>query len=208
MNISEEIIQFLSLHYNLNKNKVYNFNQNYVNILISGISCSGKTTLSNEIKKYFSQNYIISIVSQDNYFKNIEDIPIWEKGYLTDILDAFHINEFKEDINLLLKNGFVNIPNYDIEINKRISKSNRITLGNINIFEGLHTILSLNDLDNCIKVFIDTDKDICLNRRIQRDFSKYNVPKKIIENNWINNIIPMYEKYIFSQKEMADIIIH
>lgn len=196
----EKVIKFLSQNYDIRKN-------NITNILISGMSCSGKTSLSNEINKYFCKDYKVSIISQDSYFKNIEDIPTWKNGYLTDSFDAFHINEFKNDINTLLEKGIVYIPNYDVSINKRLSKSNVITLGNINIFEGLHTISILNNLNNCVKIYIDTDNDICLNRRIQRDTTKYNIPEKIIENNWKNNIIPMYKKYIYPQKEKADIII-
>lgn len=196
----EKVIKFLSQNYDISKN-------NITNILISGMSCSGKTSLSNEINKYFCKDYTISIISQDSYFKNIEDIPTWKNGYLTDSFDAFHINEFKNDINTLLEKGIVYIPNYDVSINKRLSKSNLITLGNINIFEGLHTISILNNLNNCVKIYIDTDNDICLDRRIQRDTTKYNIPEKIIENNWKNNIIPMYKKYIYPQKEKADIII-
>lgn len=196
----EKVIKFLSQNYDISKN-------NITNILISGMSCSGKTSLSNEINKYFCKDYTISIISQDSYFKNIEDIPTWKNGYLTDSFDAFHINEFKNDINTLLEKGIVYIPNYDVSINKRLSKSNLITLGNINIFEGLHTISILNNLNNCVKIYIDTDNDICLDRRIQRDTTKYNIPEKIIINNWKNNIIPMYKKYIYPQKEKADIII-
>lgn len=196
----EKVIKFLSQNYDISKN-------NITNILISGMSCSGKTSLSNEINKYFCKDYTISIISQDSYFKNIEDIPTWKNGYLTDSFDAFHINEFKNDINTLLEKGIIYIPNYDVSINKRLSKSNLITLGNINIFEGLHTISILNNLNNCVKIYIDTDNDICLDRRIQRDTTKYNIPEKIIENNWKNNIIPMYKKYIYPQKEKADIII-
>lgn len=178
-----------------------------VNIIISGTSCAGKTTLATGINDYYRNEYSTQIVSQDDYFKNLSDMPRSIKGYLTDSIEAFHTTEFKRNVELLQRIGFVLMPYYDISTNTRTSQRQRVTIRDINIFEGLHTIQLLKDLDKSIKIYIDTDIETCLERRIVRDTSKYGIPEKWIREHWEYCIVPMCEKYIYPQKEMADIII-
>ncbi len=195
MNVYEEIKEHLLSH-------------NTVNVVIAGITCSGKTTLANNIRKYFSDKYAVAIVSQDDYFKNLSDIPRVREGYLTDSIDAFHVTEFKYDVQLLLQNGVVIMPKYDVATNTRIAKSKIVRAGNINVFEGLHTIHLLKDLDNCINIFVDTGSEVCLDRRIARDSLKFGVSETRIREYWHDCIKPMCEKFIFPQKAYADIIIN
>ena len=61
-----------------------------MNIIISGMTCSGKTTLSN----YLSKEYNMSHFEEDWYFKDKKDIPLSRKGYLMDLPNAFNIEEF------------------------------------------------------------------------------------------------------------------
>lgn len=195
MNIQEQINRLMS-------------NCDTVNIIISGVTCSGKTTLANEIRDYFLGTCSVAIVSQDDYFKNLLDIPKVAQGYLTDSIEAFHIEEFKCDVERLLKDSVVVMPTYDISTNTRISKNKVTRVGKINIFEGLHTIYLLDNLDNSIKIYIDVGMDTCLKRRIQRDTSKFNIPEERIREYWKDCITPMCEKYIFPQIKSADIVIN
>lgn len=182
-------------------------NHNAVNVVIAGITCSGKTTLANTIRKYFSDKYVVAIVSQDDYFKNLSDIPRIREGYLTDSIDAFHTTEFKHDVQLLLQNGVVTMPRYDVSTNKRIAKCKIVRNGKINVFEGLHTMYLLKELDDCINIFVDTEIETCLKRRIARDTSKFGVPEIRIRQYWNDCIKPMCERFIFPQKDFADIVI-
>lgn len=195
MNIQEEINKHL-------------LNHNTINVIIAGITCSGKTTLASQIRNYFSNNYSVTLVSQDDYFKNLADIPRIREGYLTDSIEAFHTSEFAHDVNALLKDGVVFMPRYDIATNTRISKNKIVRVGRINVFEGLHTIHLLGNLDNCIKVFVNTDNNLCLERRIARDTLNFNVPEIRIRQYWNDCIMPMCDKYIFTQIEDADIILN
>jgi len=195
MNVYAEISKYLLSH-------------ETVNVVIAGITCSGKTTLANNIREYFSDKYVVTIVAQDDYFKNLPDIPRVREGYLTDSIEAFWTAEFKQDVQKLLIDGVVTTPKYDIASNIRICKNKIVREGTINIFEGLHTIRLLGKLDNCIKIFVDTDIDICLKRRIARDTSTYGVPEERIRRYWDTCIKPMYEKWIRPQRENADIIIN
>lgn len=195
MNIQEKISKNLLSH-------------DSVNVIIAGITCSGKTTLANEIREYFSDKHLVTIVAQDDYFKNLVDIPRVREGYLTDSIEAFHVEEFKSDVKKLLTNGVVTMPEYDIATNTRISKKKIVRAGSINVFEGLHTIQLLKDLNNSIRIFINTDIDVCLNRRIERDTSKFGVPEVRIREYWNDCVKPMCDRYILIQKENADITIN
>lgn len=76
MNVQEEISKYLLSH-------------DTVNVVIAGTTCSGKTTLANEIRNHFSDRYSVTLVAQDDYFKNLPDIPRIREGYLTDSIEAF-----------------------------------------------------------------------------------------------------------------------
>jgi len=194
MNVYEEMEKHLQSH-------------STANIVIAGITCSGKTTLANAIRKYFSNKYAVAIVSQDDYFKNLPDIPRVREGYLTDSIDAFHTTEFKHDVQQLLQNGVVIMPRYDVATNTRIAKSKIVRAGEMNVFEGLHTIHLLRELEDCITIFVDTEMETCLERRIARDTSKFGVPETRIRQYWDDCIKPMSERFILPQKAFADIVI-
>ena len=171
-----------------------------MNVIISGLTCSGKTTLSNEI-------YNASILREDDYMKNRIDLPHNEKYYLMDIEEAYNIDEYIEDAYKLLENGYVYTPQYNVSRNKRMNK-NKITYGsNIYVFEGLHTIKALKDLSDSIKVYMDIDANTCLERRIKRDTVLYNMDEKNIREYFNEVILPTYKQYMEYQRDMADIVI-
>ena len=178
-----------------------------VNVIVAGSSCSGKTTFANELKDYFSDKFPVTIIAQDDYFKDLPDVPRIKEGYLLDSINAFQTEEFENDVRSLIKKGFTRVPQYSIMTNTRIDKSRIFRCGTINIFEGLHTIQILDELENSIKVFLDTDIDTCLERRIERDTGKYNVSEEVVKAYWFDCILPMYKEYILPQKELADIVI-
>lgn len=194
MNIYEKIEEYLK-------------NNDNVNVIIAGCTCSGKTTLSDNISKKFSKDYKVSIFEQDVYFKNLEDIPKTRFGYLTDSIYAFHTDEFREDVQEFLTCGKALIPRYHVATNTRYAKDNLIEKGNINIFEGLHTISLLYSVEKSIKVFVNTDIDVCLKRRIERDTTLYKIPEERIREYFRDCILPMYKQFIVTQKDFADIII-
>lgn len=178
-----------------------------VNILIAGATCSGKSTLSDRLVNAFDNEAAVAVVRQDYYFKDLPDIPKIAKGFLTDSINAFHTQEFKQDADLLLTNGKAYVPRYNVSQNLRIAKDVPVTSGVINIYEGLHTISLLRSIGKSISIFIDTPLEICLERRVTRDSGLYNIPEDRIRENFTECILPMYRSYVAPQLKMADIII-
>ena len=175
-----------------------------MNIVIAGGTCSGKTTLAKEIKNLTSKAVIFP---QDNYFKNLKDIPKYKGGYLMDSINAFNYPEYQKDYAELLKKGEVYIPNYDLESNQRKSKDILLKKEDLIILEGLHTIKIFASMKSSLKVFLLVDLEECLKRKIERDSNKYQISPKIITEYFREFIIPMYKEYILPQKKEADIVI-
>lgn len=182
-------------------------NRKKVNIAIAGCTCSGKSTLSNQIRSILSDQYSVSVIEQDSYFKNIEDISTLRGRYLMDSPNSFETKEFKSDIQTLMKDVKVLIPKYDISTNKRLSKDVLVCQSDVNIFEGLHAINLLNDLE-IYKIFLNTSIEKCLERRVERDRLALGVSEDQIQDYFENYIIPQYKSYILPQKEKADLIIN
>jgi len=186
------------------------------NIVISGLSCSGKTTLANRIREIFSSKYTVSLLSQDDYFKNLEDIPKSKVGYHMDSIEAFRVDQFVQACTILFAGGPVLAPIYDMANNKRVVGRGKVINGaDVNIVEGLHAIWLLQDRwvmngreKHFENVFLEVDPKICLKRRIERDTKKYGVPEWRIRQQWNECIIPLSEEYILPQKEYANIILH
>lgn len=178
-----------------------------LNVMIAGATCSGKSTLANQLVSDFSKDVAVVLIRQDDYFKDLSDIPKVAQGYLMDSVNAFHTHEFKQDIEQLLTTGRVLIPRYNVSKNRRIAKDAQIDSGVLNIFEGLHTISLLRNIENSISVFLNTPLELCLERRIKRDMDLYNVPESRIRENFNECILPMYRSYIAPQLNIADITI-
>lgn len=97
------------------------------------------------------------------------------------------------------------MPNYNIPTNTRINKEKVIRKSKVNIFEGLHAIDFLSDfMPDCISIYIDTDMETCLHRRIARDTSNLHVTEDVVRKYWNDCIKPVSEKYVFPQKDYAD----
>ena len=175
-----------------------------MNVIISGLTCSGKTTLSNEISDSFSD---VTILREDDYMKDLCDVPHVRNYYLLDVPNAYHIDEFKADSKRLLIEGFTPYPIYKVEQNKRISKGDIRKRGKINVFEGLHTIDTLKDLSDSIKVFMNIDPKICLERRIKRDTELYGASEESIKRYFDEVIMSIYRTHILPQIKNADIVI-
>lgn len=178
-----------------------NLSQNQLLIVcVAGASCSGKSTISKEIKSEF-QKYNPIIVCQDNWFKNIEDIPRDEQGYVNmESEGAFYVSEFLDDLDCLMKNHYIMIPSYEIETNHRITKNKQVFNGNLVIIEGLHTIKLTENLNyNKINVFMNTSINTCANRRAERDIKFIDRSIDFFERYYKQFIYPNYKNYVDEQ---------
>lgn len=174
---------------------------------IAGGTGSGKTTLTNNIKKHFGDR--ITVVYHDNYYKRHDELTYDERCLLNyDIPDAFdtdmlieHLKQMKEDQSILC-------PVYDFTIHNRSDKVVEIKPSKVIIVEG---ILIFENKELCdlmdIKVFVDTDADTRILRRAMRDMKERARSIESITNQYLTTVKPMHEKYVEPSKKNADIIV-
>ena len=181
----------------------------YSYIFIAGPTCSGKTTLSRFLEHFFwEKNTSVTVIREDDYFKNIEDIPRGPRGYLTDCKEAFHIAELQEDFKSYVENKKAALPMYDVATNKRLPSKQYVLKNDITIVEGLHTISLFHGLKESLFIYVDTPIDVCLKRRIERDKLKFRIPEERVIQHFNDCIMPSYEKEILPQRKMHDVILY
>jgi uridine kinase len=179
---------------------------------ISGLTCSGKTFLSKLLNLELGQMEIGSVlISQDNYFRDFDDpeLPKNEKGVpIFDSLYSLHNDEFISDILRLLSGQPIYLPQYEKGPNWRIGKRILINPQPVIIVEGLYPLLLLSEVSpNILKIFIDTDPMICLQRRINRDSQDFKIIPEKNKKHILENVFPWFEREGRRQKDLADIII-
>ena len=174
---------------------------------IAGGTGSGKTTLLNRIVKQFSGE--ISVVYYDNYYKAHNELPYEERAKLNyDHPDAFDTDLVISHINKLKNGESVQCPVYDYSIHNRSDKTVEIKPSKVIIVEG---ILVFHDPELCklldIKIFVDTDADVRILRRIMRDVQQRGRDLESVVNQYLTTVKPMHEQFVEPTKRLADIIV-
>jgi uridine kinase len=175
---------------------------------ITGGSASGKTTVAHEIFEHFSGNSSILLIQQDSYYK-ASDLPFEQRKLINyDHPLAFDTKLLVDSLKKLLNREPIDKPVYDYKIHNRSSETIRVESKDVIIIEGI-LILADEDLRNLmdIKVFVDTDDDIRLMRRIQRDMVERGRSLDNIMAQYMGTVKPMYHEFIEPTKRYADLIV-
>ncbi len=174
---------------------------------IAGGTGSGKTTFTKALTKKFGDD--VTVVLHDDYYKAHHELTYEERTKLNyDAPDAFDTELMKEHLRSLKAGHYVDCPIYDYTIHDRSEKTKRIYPKKVIIVEG---ILIFEDRELCdlmdIKVFVDTDADTRLIRRIRRDTRKRGRSLESILKQYETTVKPMHEKYVEPSRKNADIIV-
>ncbi len=174
---------------------------------IAGGTASGKTTIVRKIKESFGDDIVV--INHDSYYKAHNDLSYEDRTRLNyDHPDAFDTERMIEDVKKLKNNEEVDIPVYDFSIHNRVDATVHIIPKNVIILEGILVLENkeLRDLMD-IKVFVDTDADERLMRRIIRDMTERARSIESILTQYRDTVKPMHEQFIEPSKKYADIII-
>lgn len=177
-------------------------------ILISGGSCSGKTTLANVICDIVGTNNAI-VISQDNYFNdysNFTEAELESENF--DIPSAFRLNDLAKDVESIICNKKTLLPVYDFKYRKVESYKCANLSAKYIIIEGIMGFQCqyLNEIAD-LKIFVETDMDIMLVRRLKRDGKERFFDFESTINRYVHFVREGYKKYILPLKELADIVI-
>ncbi len=180
------------------------------NILVIGIaggSGSGKTTLMNNIVSRFSED--ITVLSHDSYYKRHDDMTYEERCQLNyDEPAALETELMVKHLDLLRQGQAIDCPEYDFTVHNRSDKVKHIEPSRIIIVEGILIFEdeALRDLMD-IRIFVDTDADIRLCRRVKRDVNKRGRSLESVLQQYQETVKPMYEKYVEPSKKYAHILV-
>ncbi len=174
---------------------------------VCGGTGSGKTTLAQKIKDSFPNDCIL--LSHDFYYKAHDDMPFEERVNLNyDHPNAFDTELLIEQIGMLKKGLPIKHPLYDYTIHNRKPETVLVEPKSIIIIEGFmifENIELLNLMD--IKVFVDTDADVRIIRRIMRDVKERERSLESVVTQYLTTVKPMHEQFVEPSKKKADIII-
>ena len=174
---------------------------------IAGGTGSGKSTLINRIKDEFSDS--ITMLSHDFYYKKHEGISFEDRKKLNyDHPDAFDTDLMIEHVKELSQFREIERPVYDFTIHNRIDETVTVKPAKVIVVEGILIFENKELRDMCdIKVFIDTDADVRIIRRIVRDVEERGRTLESIVNQYLTTVKPMHEQFVEPSKKFADIII-
>lgn len=179
----------------------------YLVIGIAGGSGSGKTTLTNQIAAQFMEQ--VTIIKHDNYYKAHDDMDYEERSRLNyDHPNAFDTELMIEHLKALKRGESIECPIYDYTIHNRSKDTIKITPNKVIIVEG---ILIFENQELCdqmdIRIYVDTDADIRIIRRIQRDVMERARSLESVINQYITTVKPMHEQFVEPSKKHANVIV-
>ena len=174
---------------------------------IAGGTGSGKTTITRKLIQKFGGD--VSVIHHDNYYKAHHDMPYEEHAKLNyDHPDSFDTELLVEALKELKKGRSVTCPVYDYTIHDRTDKTVTIRPTRVIIVEG---ILIFESRELCeqmdIKIFVDTDADVRLIRRIKRDVAKRGRSLQSVLTQYLETVKPMHEQFVEPSKKNADLVV-
>lgn len=180
---------------------------NTIIIGIAGGTGSGKTTLVNKLKEALGDEVLT--LTHDHYYKANDHLTFEERTLLNyDHPNAFDTEMFIEDL-IKLKEGLpIERPCYDFSLHTRSKETvieipkKVIIVEGILIFENIE-LRKIFD----IKVFVDTDADVRIIRRILRDVKERGRGLDSVVSQYLNTVKIMHEEFVEPSKKYADIII-
>ena len=174
---------------------------------IAGGSGSGKTTLAERIASHFGDR--VATLRHDDYYKAQSSLTLAERATLNyDHPDAFETDLLVSHLSSLAKGEAVDAPVYDYTIHDRSEKTRRVEARDVILLEGI-LILANEELRALldIKLFVDTDADVRILRRITRDVKGRGRSLDSVIGQYLATVKPMHEAFVEPSKKYADVIV-
>ena len=174
---------------------------------IAGGTGSGKTTLTHKLQEIFGGD--VSVVYHDNYYNRLDELTYEERCKINyDHPDSFETDLMVEDLKRLASGETIYCPVYDYTFHNRSNDFVEVRPTKVVIVEGILIFenKALRDLMD-IKIFVDTDADVRILRRILRDVKERERSLDSVISQYLTTVKPMHEQFVQPSRQYADIVV-
>ena len=182
-------------------------NDNIMIIGVAGGTGSGKTTLARHIANAFGDR--VAVITHDSYYRAQNDKSIEERALQNyDHPDAFETDLLCRHLEMLANGKAVDVPVYDYTIHNRADATVRVEPKPVIVLEGI-LLFSDEELRNKmdLKIFVDTDADERILRRIMRDTAERGRTLESVIKQYLTTVKPMHDAFVEPFKRYADVIV-
>ena len=176
---------------------------------IAGGSASGKTSVARRLVETFDDTNTVTIIRQDDYYHDQSHMPFQERLKTNyDHPDAFDNELLVSHLKTLLEGKDIEKPIYDFSVHTRKEETVKVEPRDIIILEGI-LVLSDPEIRNLldIKIYVDTDADVRIIRRLVRDINERGRTVDSVINQYLTVVRPMHLQFIEPTKRYADLIV-
>ncbi len=175
---------------------------------VAGGTGSGKTTVAERLAGLVGPDRL-SLVKLDAYYRDRANLPFEERVVIDyDHPDAFDWPLLLEHVRALCAGYAVDAPVYDFSLHIRSPETNRVNPARIVVVEGILVLYEaeLREIFD-LRVFVDTDADVRLLRRIQRDVAERGRTIDSVMSQYLATVRPGHLQFVEPSKRYADVIV-
>lgn len=174
---------------------------------IAGGTGSGKTTLARKLSQHFDTEAVL--ISQDCYYKDLSHLPENERSLVNfDHPDSLDFELLLEHLMELKQGNPIAIPSYDFTTHTRVDQLEAIAPAPLILVEGI-LLLAVPEIKEAfdLKIFIDTDDDIRILRRLERDLVERGRDFESVKQQYLSTVKPMHNQFVEPSKNQADVVV-
>ncbi|MGQ9501279.1 MAG: uridine kinase [Anaerolineae bacterium] len=175
---------------------------------VAGGTASGKSTVAEAILKRVGRRHI-AYIQHDSYYRDLSHLPLEERAQMNfDHPDALETELLVEHLRQLQAGRPIEVPIYDFATYTRTGRTRRVEPRRVILVEGILIFVDkqLRDMMD-IKLYVDTDADMRLIRRLQRDMHERGRTLESVIHQYLETVRPMHLEFVEPSKRYADIII-
>lgn len=179
-----------------------------ITVGIAGGTGSGKTTVARRIAQALPPE-AVSTIEHDAYYRDRSDLSADDRALLNyDHPESLETELLVEHVDRLRAGEAIDVPIYDFKMHKRAEESRRLVPTPIVLVEGILVFVDARLRDRLdMKLFVDTDADIRIFRRIRRDMEHRGRTFDSVREQYYKTVRPMHLQFVEPSKRSADLII-
>jgi uridine kinase len=175
---------------------------------LAGGSGSGKTTISSAIVEQIGRDRV-ALVEHDSYYREYGSLPLEERAKVNfDHPDSLETELLIEHLRTLIAGMPIEKPAYDFTTYSRLPQTVTVVAKPIIVIDGILVFIdrNLRELMD-LKIYVDTDSDLRVLRRLQRDIDERDRTLDSVVSQYLSTVRPMHLQFVEPSKRYADIII-